>query len=94
MALTVDSKGSPVKVTGTTATSSAVLTSAAFITHMYWYNPTTAGDLLTVVDRAGREIAVFRCETASFSQVLPILHLYQKVNITDMDSGTLYIYVL
>jgi len=95
MALTVDKDFSPIKVTGTTAVDQEVInpeTSLIKIKFVYWYNPTTAGDLCVLTDEYGHEIIAMRCETDGISQVWPIFTVYASIHCNDMDSGTLYIY--
>lgn len=102
MALTVDKDNSPVIITGTTAEAQTVLAAAdmkvlgyensGFISHIYWRNPTSAGDLLSVKNLQSRLIASLRCEKANASQLFPVLNWYDGVIIDDMDSGEVYIY--
>ena len=97
MALTIDSSGSPIKVTGTTAADAEIVakteTSKFFIRFVYWYNATTAGDLLVLTDATGRDIIRMRAFSDNESQMWPIMNQYSGIRASDMDSGTLYIYI-
>ena len=86
-------KGSPIKVTGTTSADQEILGRSAYIKFVYWYNPTTAGDLFVLKDKAGLEIVPGRCETDGVSQWLPVYTKYNGIRSDDVDSGTLYIYI-
>ena len=94
MSLTVDSTGNPIKVTGTTAADAQVIatTSLIHVKFMYWYNITTSGHLLVVTDGQGREIAVSKCQKDGDYEIIPIMSGHYGIRISDMDSGTLYIY--
>ncbi|NIT55412.1 MAG: hypothetical protein GWN00_03995 [Aliifodinibius sp.] len=92
MALTVDKTLNRIKVTGTTGTSSEVFGDQIFVKHIYWFNPTTAGHLCTIVDKNGKTIIPMRCESDAVSQIWPIISVCDQIHITDMDSGTLMIY--
>ena len=95
MPITVDDKGSPIIVTGTTSSAEEVMprSEKAHIKYLYWYNATTAGDLLTLVEGEGREIITMRAEADNTSQQWDIDTQYYGLQITDMDSGKLYIYI-
>jgi len=94
MALTtVENNINPIKCTGTTATDEEIFGNPVFIKFVYWYNPTTSGHLLSLVDDKGKDIVVARCETANESQWLPIYTKFNAIHCDDMDSGTLYIYI-
>lgn len=92
MALTKVTTGTPIKVTGTTASSVSIIESQINLKFVWWYNPTTAGDLLTVTDSNGKEMAQLRCEENGKSEFLPVFVNCTGVYVSDMDSGTLYIY--
>lgn len=95
MPLTVDNDFSPIKVTGTTATDTVILTKTIGvikIKFVYWYNITTAGDLCLLTDENGNEIIPMRCEIGGESQMWPIYTAYKSIHCSDMDSGTLYIF--
>jgi hypothetical protein len=93
--ITVDKNGSPIKVTGTTDTDSEILsdTDKAYIKSVYWFKPTTAGDLLTLTDGEGKNIIEMRAEANNGSQQWDIELQFYGIRTPDMDSGTLYIYV-
>lgn len=92
MAITSNTSGSIFKITGTTATSTSVTDNQIFIKHIYWYNPTTAGHLLSLTDRNGRDIIDCYCDTANVSQIHPIITITDGIYVDDMDSGALFIY--
>jgi len=92
MAITTDATLNRIKVTGTTATSTEVFGDHTFVKHVYWYNPTTVGHLISMKDKNGKEIILLRCETANTSQVWPIISVCDQIHIDDMDSGALFIY--
>jgi len=93
MALTVVDTGTPIKVTGTTAADEAIFDHLVHIKFVYWYNPTTAGDVFVLKDNSGQEILVGRCETDGESQWMPVYTKYHGIRSDDVDSGTLYIYI-
>jgi len=95
MSITVDSEGSPIKVTGTTESDEEILASnqKAYIKFIYWYKPTTTGHLVTLTDGQGKEIITMRAEADNGSQQWDIDTQYYGIRTSDMDSGTLYIYV-
>lgn len=95
MPITVDDKGSPIIITGTTSSAEEVLprSEKAYIKYLYWFNPTTAGDLLTLTEGEGREIITMRAESNNGSQQWDINTQYYGLQITDMDSGKLYIFI-
>ena len=97
MAITVvNTSGSPIVVTGTTDTSEKVIEPGAlvavFVKFIYWYNPTTAGHLLSLKTKDGKTIIPLRCENANESQLIPLWSSFQNIYCDDLDSGTLYIY--
>jgi len=92
MALTIDGKGTPIKVTGTCSASTSVHIGVIKIRIIWWFNPTTAGDLCSVKDGNGRDIVPLRCDTNGNSVFFPIYDTYDGITVNDMDSGTLYIY--
>lgn len=93
MALTVTTGKNPIKCTGTTAVDQEVYGYQVFIRFIYWYNPTTIGHLLSLVDDNGNPIIPARCEVANQSQILPVYTKVNAIHCDDMDSGTLYIYI-
>jgi hypothetical protein len=93
MALTVDETRNPIKVTGTTAATEEITNRIAFIKFIYWYNPTTAGDLCVLQDKEGAEIIAMRCETDAESQMWPLWATFHGLQSDNVDSGTLYIYI-
>jgi len=95
MALTTDKLGSPVKITGTTDTSTEIFGPypKVFVKWVYWYNVTAAGNLCSIIDHNGRDLIVMRGRRANDVQCWPIMQLCEGVYVDDLDSGTLYIYV-
>lgn len=93
-ALTID-PGNPIRVTGTTDTSGIVYKPNGPVIHIkriYWFNPTTAGDLCTLKDEFGKYIIEMRAEANAGSQWHEIDVSYRNIYCDNMDSGTLYIY--
>lgn len=93
MSLTVDKTGNPIKVTGTTAAAQVISDIQTYIKFIYWLKPTTIGHLLTLTDENGNELAALRCEVADESQIFPVVTRVPDIYCSDMDSGTLYIYI-
>ena len=94
MALTtVSDEINPIKCTGTASTSEEIKSGLTSIRFVYWYNPSTAGDLLSLIDANGFDIVVARCEIDGESQILPVGLKVDGIHCDDMDSGTLYIYI-
>ena len=94
MALTtVSNEANPIKCTGTASADEEIKSGLTFINFVYWYNPTTAGHLLSLIDQNGNDIVVARCETDGESQLLPVGVKADGLHCDDMDSGTLYIYI-
>jgi len=92
MAISVDEGLTTLKVTGTTDASAKVTDKWINIKSVYWFNPTTAGHLLTIVDKNSGPIMELRAESDNASQFYELGCAYSGIYITDMDSGTLYIY--
>lgn len=93
MSLTVDSTCNPIKVTGTTDTSTSITTKQTYIKFIQWYQPTAQGHLLSVKDVEGNIITPAYCETANESQWIPIFGVFKGITIDNMDSGSVYIYI-
>jgi len=93
---TTTSLGNPIIVTGTAVSSEKIIDNglggAVYIKFIKWHNPTTAGQLCTLTDDNGRIIADFKCEVDEESQWAPIWSYFPSIYVSDMDSGTLYIY--
>jgi hypothetical protein len=63
------------------------------ITRLYWFNPTSSGDLVKVVDKNGNVIWEGRCEANNESQLANIQEqFYPGYAVTVLGSGTLYVY--
>ena len=63
------------------------------VDEIYWYGPVTAGDTFVVTDSAGNVVRAGKCAVAgqsvSFQQYgRPVTDL----NVTQISSGTIYIY--
>ena len=86
--------GNPIRVTGTTDVSNKIIapTQSVYVRLVYWFNPTTAGQLCTLKTSKGIFIAELRAEADGGSQRLTVDAYYNDIYCTDMDSGTLYIY--
>ena len=93
MAITPDITANPFLVSGTTNTNDTITDGRTFIKYVYWYNPTTAGHLMTLTDKSAKEIVTLRCESPNESQVFPLWTAWDGIHCTDMDSGALKIYV-
>ncbi len=91
--LTVLNNINPIKCTGTNDTDQEIYSDPVFVRYVYWYNPTTAGQLLSLVDENGNDIIIARCEADGESQWLPVYTKFNAIHCNDMDSGTLYIYI-
>ena len=91
MALTI-AGNSPIKVTGTAATSEDITTDEIFVKFITWYKPTTVGHLLNLNDGDGNNIITLYCDTADESQLWPIYTNCRGLACDDMDSGTLFIF--
>ena len=101
MALTIEKLGFPIKVTGTTAADETVINNTDFmaacrnyISHIYWYKPTTTGHLLSMTTSTGKEICKAVCESANQSVVIPILYTFYDIVIDDLDSGEVQIFTI
>ena len=95
MAITAVNTTNPIKVTGTTSTTDEVWAKGppVFVKHIYWYNPSTAGHLLSLTDSNGNVIIKCIAEAANDSQQWAIYGSYNGIICNDMDSGELYIYI-
>lgn len=91
--LTVYNGINPIKCTGTNDAKQEIYGNPCFIRFIYWYNPTTAGQLLSIIDENDVDIMVAKCEADGESQFLPVYTYVKSIYCNDMDSGTLYIYI-
>lgn len=67
------------------------------VARVYWFNPGTAGDLMTLQDGSGNVIVAARCESANASQWFDFSSAPISVNGVGMgalNSGTVYIYTV
>ena len=96
MAITA-AQNNPIIVTGTTSTSDDITDDNITISALYWLRPTAQGHKLALQDKNGLELIEFYCDNdnESLSMTFPNggLHV-QGLYSDDMDSGTLYIYVV
>jgi hypothetical protein len=95
MPLAVSTNKKIIRVTGTTDTTQAIIdptVADVFINSIYWFNPTSAGDLLTLKTSDGEHIIEFACESDGVSRSLNLGIYVKDIYCDDMDSGTLYIY--
>lgn len=95
MALTTDRIGSPIKVTGTTDTSTEIYPVTAMgihVKHVDWIRPTTAGHKFALQDGKGRVFCSGECEADGYGQIKPVFQPITGIFCDDLDSGTLYIY--
>ena len=91
MSLTI-SAGNPIVVTGTTSTAQVITDDIIFIRYVYWFNPTSLGDLVNLINRNGDVVIPIRCETSTYSQWFTLEVVADGLYCDDMDSGTLLIY--
>ena len=93
MSIASDSTGNPIVVTGTCSSSEVIATGQIYVKWIYWYQPSTAAHLLTIVDAHGKSIVPAYCENANESQWLPIYKTCDDIYCTKIESGSLYIYI-
>ena len=93
MALTFDGNTNPVKITGTTAAAVTIFDEKVYVKHLYWFDPSTANDLLTVTDLNSVPVLEFRAEVDDQSQFYTLDMYLDGLVVSDMDSGTLFIYI-
>ena len=87
----------PIVVTGTTDATDDIKTTTVLISQLYWLQATTGGHLLSLQDGNGRQLFAFYCTTANTSQTFlfdPPLIATDGLYCDDMDSGTLYVFVV
>jgi len=100
MPLTVVSNVNPIKITGTTATDTAILVNASgdprlvHIKFVRWYSPDTAGDKCHITNGMGQTIIKMEAEADDDTQMWPIYCTYDGIRCDDMDSGELYIHIV
>lgn len=92
----------PIMLTGTQTSYKAAVSATLGtlftlkVTKIYWYNPTTIGDVALITDpQSGQELLRLRCETANQSQLVDwSAHpkLWRDFAAIQVDSGDLYIY--
>lgn len=95
MAVTVDSGGTPIIISGTTTSDDEVMAGniIVFIKFIRWYNPSTTGHLCTLTDGNGRDIITMRADKANHTQVWPIYTQFHGIRCTDLDSGSVQIFI-
>jgi len=94
LAITVAQKGNPIRVTGTTDTSTVIHDGreSIYIGRIVWVAPATAADKLDLKTSHGNFIAEFVCGADGITEEREINGYFDDIYCTDMDSGTLYIY--
>ncbi len=94
MAATASTAANPFKITGGAVSTSTEITAKTMtIQAIVWYGITTAGHLLSVIDRGGNTIWKCRAvEAGNDSIIFPLGLPVSGVSCDDMDSGELYIY--
>ena len=95
MAVTVDNNGTPILITGTTTTDDEVLGEnvIVFIKFIRWYDASTLGHTCTITDGNGREIITMKADKDNHSQVWPIYTQFHGIRCTDLDSGSVQIFI-
>lgn len=59
---------------------------------IYWFNPANVGDVALITDPlSGRELCIFRCETANQSQLIQVNKIWSDFVVPQLDSGRLKI---
>jgi hypothetical protein len=92
MPITPDAKGNPIKITGTTDSSTEVTATPIHVKSVYWLQPTTQGHKLALQHSDGRDIIEMYCQDANVSLQADINIKCNGIFCDDMDSGTVYIY--
>lgn len=94
MAITTSKVANPYKVTGTTATDTEVSADPLWIQCFTWADVTTAGDKLSLTDKATNEIWDITADRAgNHKQEYPMGLPVAGLRCDDMDSGKLFIYL-
>lgn len=93
MALTFNADVNPVKITGDTAAAVSIFSGKVFVRHIYWFDPAAAAHLCTITDGDGNPILELRAEADDISQFYTLDMHFDGISISDMDSGTLFIYI-
>ena len=93
MALSVNNKINPIKVTGTTSTSTEIYPDFVRVRYVRWVLPTTAGHLCWLYNNNGKVIIKMNAEANNDTQQWELNCGFDGIHCTDMDSGTLYIYI-
>ena len=97
MAITAVATGNPIKVTGTTNAANKVTDSPVRIKKIIWYKATTNAHLLSVTDKAGKQLWKAQMTTTKLGENIEVDFpggLESKgIYINDMDSGEVYIYI-
>ena len=93
MALTITASTNPIKVTGTTNTSTKILDGPVFLKSIYWEQPTTTGHKMALQDKAGGDVIEMYCLTQNKDMEKDLdIHVH-GLYCDDLDSGTLFIYL-
>ncbi|NIP53941.1 MAG: hypothetical protein GWN00_12525 [Aliifodinibius sp.] len=94
MALTVAKTANPYKVTGTTATDTEITANPVWVQGFTWADVTTAGDKLSLTDKAGNTVYLNTASGAGNEEKeYPFGLPCAGLRCDDMDSGTLLVYL-
>jgi hypothetical protein len=88
----IHSDKNPIVIESAISASTKVTDNLIFIKSVYWYHPTTAGQLASLKDSNGNVIIPLRCESDGISQWFDINISVDGIYCDDLDSGTLYVY--
>ncbi len=91
-----DLSARPLKI-DTAMASGAALGRPLRVIKVYWFNPTTAGHLLSIIEPAsGKKLLDFRAEAANQSQVIDFStpQIWRDFRVDVLDSGTVLIYTV
>lgn len=91
MALTIVETGSIIKVTGTTDAATEITSKLTKIKFIYWYKPTTAGQLCHIYAGNGSNEFKMAADADGASQQWNIFTTFNGIWCDDLDSGELYI---
>jgi len=84
----------PLKI-DTVMTSGAALARPVRVSVIYWLNPVTAADVVTIIDPVSSKVLfTARCEVGAQSQLFqfPQTQVWKDFKVSVIGSGTLYIH--
>jgi hypothetical protein len=81
-----------VPISKTSADTSVTSLGGSTIAAVYWLNPANVGDTLTLQNDNGTTLLSLRCEVAGQSQVFQIPFQVNGFKLSQISSGTVYIY--